>query len=100
MQIKIVLYFLCFVLCLAACRVKLYEPTEINAQKGGVSVADLRAGKELYETKCQKCHGLKNPGRYDGLKWLKILNWMQPKAKITDQQKMLILGYLTSEVKK
>jgi len=60
----------------------------------------LRTGKMFYENSCVRCHSLKVPGNYTAQEWPGILNKMQPKARISDQQKNIILSYLLSEAKK
>ena len=54
----------------------------------------LAEGKGLYENNCAKCHQLYAPTEYTAEKWTGILKWMQPKAKITDEQRTSIYNYL------
>ncbi|MEC4005026.1 cytochrome c [Flavobacterium sp. SUN052] len=54
----------------------------------------LAEGKGLYENNCAKCHRLYDPAEYTAEKWTGILKWMQPKAKITDEQRTTIYNYL------
>lgn len=54
----------------------------------------LAEGKGLYENNCAKCHVLHEPAEYTAEKWTGILKWMQPKAKITDEQRTTIYNYL------
>jgi len=54
----------------------------------------LAEGKGLYENNCAKCHKLYDPADYTAEKWTGILKWMQPKAKITDEQRTSIYNYL------
>jgi len=59
----------------------------------------LAQGKDLYENRCAKCHKLYAASDYNIQRWPRILNSMQYKAKITDQQKELILSYLSNSIK-
>ena len=60
----------------------------------------VRTGKALYENNCVRCHKLKNPAKYTMVQWPGLVNKMQKRAKITDEQKTLILTYLATEAKK
>lgn len=57
-------------------------------------------GQTLYENSCKRCHRLHNANEYTAARWPSILNNMQKKAKITDQQKELIFEYLAINSKK
>lgn len=52
-------------------------------------------GKVLFETNCAKCHKLYEPSTFKAEKWASILKWMQPKAKISDQEREKIYDYVT-----
>jgi len=60
----------------------------------------IRVGKTLYENSCVRCHKLNTPNEYTSQEWPVIVNRMQPKARITDQQKTIILRYLLADAKK
>lgn len=89
-------------LILSACgTVKLYEPTETNVAKvkstdAAVDLKTLSVGKNLFETKCSSCHKLFAPSSKTDAQWSKVLDWMQPKAKITDVEKHQIYLYVIS----
>ncbi len=57
-------------------------------------------GKTLYENNCVRCHRLYNASEFTAARWPSILDSMQKKAKITDQQKELINEYLAINSKK
>ena len=57
-------------------------------------------GQALYENNCKKCHRLYGASEFTAERWPGILNSMQKKANITDQQKELIYGYLAIDAKK
>ena len=68
--------------------------------KKEVIVTDaVKSGKDLYDNRCGKCHKLFAATDYSIKRWPGILDSMQPKAKITDEQKAQILAYLSSEAK-
>ena len=57
-------------------------------------------GQTLYENNCKRCHRLYNASEFTAARWPSILDSMQKKAKITDQQKELISEYLAVNSKK
>ncbi|MBK9985124.1 MAG: hypothetical protein IPP15_22665 [Saprospiraceae bacterium] len=57
----------------------------------------LLAGRKLYVDHCSGCHNLHFPKEYTEDQWKSNLDEMQVKAKITDDQKQLILDYLTAQ---
>ena len=77
-----------------ACSVTLYEPVAENTS-ADVTLEQLKQGKTLYSSTCNRCHSLYNPQRFSREKWTKNLAKMQPKAKISDDQKAMIYSYLT-----
>ncbi|MCL6524571.1 MAG: hypothetical protein K6T34_07895 [Thermoflavifilum sp.] len=87
---------------LYACASKLYVPSAVNVEKAkrlnpAITENQLKVARSLYISHCSSCHNLHLPHEYTRDQWIDILNKMQPKAKITDQQKALLLIYLTSE---
>jgi cytochrome c553 len=87
------------IFCLSACATaKLYVPTAAIAAKSGASLDILAQGHTLYMTKCGKCHEAPAMSTYaTAEKTTKILNWMQPKAKITDDEKAIIRKYIDAK---
>ena len=82
----------------AACSsIQLYKPTELTAQKSGFALPDLEKGRKLYVGHCANCHNLHKPSQYNPAQWTAKLELMQPKAKISNQDKQLIYNYLVSE---
>jgi hypothetical protein len=57
--------------------------------------AEITQGKEIYDNKCGKCHKLFSPTEFSRKKWPGIVDNMQRKAKITDEQKALVVAYVT-----
>lgn len=89
-------------LILYGCASQLYQPASVNLQKArqvdsDITLEQLQAARKLYAVKCSSCHNLHLPGEFTSKQWPGILDKMQPKAKITDDQKKLLLAYLTSE---
>ncbi|MEZ4720398.1 MAG: cytochrome c [Flavobacteriales bacterium] len=57
---------------------KLVTPSQTDADRAqakypGISVADLKSGKSLYEANCDKCHPLKKPASRTESEWMKIV---------------------------
>lgn len=92
MKMKIIVSALLFSL-LYGCDRSLYIPASPDA----AVQQQLAAGRELYTDNCGKCHRLHAPKEYTTAQWTEELEEMQPKAKITDEQRELIHLYLTSE---
>ncbi len=55
----------------------------------------LAQGKTVYENSCAKCHELPNPKSYSSEKWIAIMKWMAPKAKLTQEQSTMVYNYVT-----
>lgn len=53
----------------------------------------------MYIAKCGGCHELYAPGKHNADEWVKWLNAMQVRAKITDYEKNLINDYLRMNAK-
>lgn len=88
------------VIVAAACSPKVKTTTTAPAPvTNPFLLARINEGKSLYESNCNKCHGLHNPGKYNEQQWTKYLDWMAPKAKITDEQKATIFAYLSNNAK-
>ncbi len=86
---------------LVSCSKKL-APVEVEEVSEVVEVVSLNsnqlAGKAIYEAKCGKCHKLYNVSDYSKEQWPNILEQMQPKAKITDDQKAQVLDYIVASL--
>lgn len=57
--------------------------------------SDLLVAKKSYENNCAKCHKLYNSKDFTAQEWKPILERMQPKAEISDQERDKIYAYLT-----
>ena len=57
---------------------------------------ELARGKSLYEDSCAHCHKLFPASKHDKEGWVGTLDRMAPKAKITEEEKVLIYNYLVA----
>jgi mono/diheme cytochrome c family protein len=95
-----------------ACSVKLIPPAQsdvdrVSNQYPGYTLADLNQGKALFETTCNRCHGLKNPTSRGEDKWKEIvpemvrkLNKKKGTVVVDEQQQELIVRYLVTMSRK
>jgi mono/diheme cytochrome c family protein len=54
----------------------------------------LESGKNLFVANCGKCHDLPVPAHYNSERWVSLVNWMAPKAKLTESEKAQVLYYV------
>lgn len=59
----------------------------------------LETGKTIFQSNCNKCHKLKEPGSRTPEQWNKVLKRMIPKAKLSDNDGMLVRAYLIANSK-
>ena len=78
---------------LSGCGPQLYVPVSTDP----VELQQLRAGRKLYVNHCGNCHNLHLPKEYSADLWKIKVNAMQGKAKIGEEEKRLILQFLTSQ---
>lgn len=76
-----------------ACGTALYIPTETQ-ETANTSIKDLNDGRAAYINKCGGCHSLVVPEKYTPNDWVKWVDKMEDKAKITPLEKEQILKYL------
>ncbi|MEJ0102912.1 MAG: hypothetical protein WDO19_10290 [Bacteroidota bacterium] len=68
-----------------------------------VAAADpalIEAGKNIYTTKCAKCHPAKVVENYTADRWVGILKSMIPKAKLDDTEAAQVTAYVNANAKK
>ncbi|MFM7017128.1 MAG: hypothetical protein ACKOX3_12465 [Bacteroidota bacterium] len=83
-------YFsIAFLFTLMACQSKLYMPLKEDR-----NYTQLMSGRNLYIQRCGSCHNLYLPKDYTSEKWLAIIQQMQVRAKINEEEKSLITQYL------
>lgn len=99
---------ICGTVLLAGCfTAKMAKPSQDDADRangkfaGGVTLAQLNEGKELYTNNCGTCHGLKKPGSETEEKWRKIVPAMVKKVNknsmvLNKDQEELILKYVVT----
>lgn len=93
---KLILIFVVIV-GIAACKTttQIYAPTEANVNKvEKASLEELNKGRDLYASKCGKCHKLYPVESRDARQWKEVLNVMAPKAKLTDVETDHVFRYL------
>jgi mono/diheme cytochrome c family protein len=56
---------------------------------------EVTAGKVTFKAKCGRCHELKPAETYTAAKWVKIIDWMAPKAKLDASEKENVLAYVS-----
>ncbi len=72
--------------------------TEVATEKmesATVSNEQFSAGKTVYDAKCGRCHKLHNPNRGNMTQWTKWIDRMAPKAKLTADEKQLVMDYVS-----
>ncbi len=84
-----------------ACSHKTSSTTQTTLKESSATVTHEQyvEGRSVYEVNCQRCHALKNPQNYTLDEWSKWVDKMAPKAKLTDEQKTLVLNYGSVNVK-
>jgi len=98
-KLKISIILLLISGLVSQCKVSLYMPISIDAEKSGTTLDNLMIGRNLYIEHCSSCHNLRLPQKYTATMWKENINKMQVKAKIDDEQKEIILKYLTAKCK-
>lgn len=73
---------------------------EIPKPANTTDMAMVAEGKNVYEGKCGRCHGLKNTGDYTAERWDGILRSMVPKAKLNDMETQQVTAYVKANAKK
>jgi mono/diheme cytochrome c family protein len=78
------------------------EPKEmpVGAVEPTRETAQIETGKIVYKTKCGKCHNLRDPQEFDAAKWVKIVDWMAPKAQLSTVEKENVLAFVSLYAKR
>ena len=63
-------------------------------------MAMIATGKEVYSVKCSKCHEAYEPKEFNEAKWVKLIDWMGPRAKLEANDKEAVLAYVKANAKK
>ena len=85
------------IIFVAACSTALYIPS-MDQSISEAGYKELLEGREIYINKCGSCHSLIIPERYNANDWNKWVETMGPKAKMSEEEKHLVLKYLTKDV--
>lgn len=56
--------------------------------------AEVTAGKNIYTTKCARCHGVKKVDDYTVQQWIPIMESMAPKARLDATEKTNVTAYV------
>lgn len=64
-----------------------------------VNMSLLATGQKIYEASCARCHELKAPADFTQARWVGIMNWMAPKARLDSVQKSQVLAYVQYNAK-
>lgn len=60
----------------------------------------LEIGMKLYMQHCNKCHEYKKPETRTAESWVEVMKTMGPKAKLNNDQHLMVGGYLVKNAKK
>lgn len=72
------------------------QATQADADRGvkefpGLTLEQLKAGQNHFETLCTQCHGPKKPSAKDAVGWAKTVNRMAGKVKEGGEKKSISL---------
>ena len=96
---KKILVFTSVALLVACAAYKPMAPAQSDADRAAkenpqITLADLNAGKSIFEEKCHKCHSLKKPFKKTDEEITDALPRMAKRAKLDSDQQALVLNYL------
>lgn len=72
---------------------------KVSEVKSKFGDEDIAVGKTLFESKCDRCHGLKQPETRTVEKWEKVLPRMVNFAKLSDTEAGQVRAYILSHAK-
>lgn len=64
------------------------------------NTALIEQGHIVFESRCGRCHGLKDPTRYTSQRWDGILKSMIPKAKLNETEAQQVTAYVMANARK
>ena len=67
------------------------DTVKVNSR---LNMALISTGQKVYENNCGKCHDLKKTTDFTQDRWVGIVRWMGPKAKLTEEEKTQVLAYV------
>ena len=106
MMYKIALIF--FLSALFACQRKIIpvitERKDATSQKPVLVketiIADIAAGRQIFMTRCGRCHGVPDPLRYTTMQWETILASMIPRSRINKEQALHLRAFVNTNANK
>lgn len=104
-MMKKIVFLSAIVITVWGCSKKMAPATSSNATVTTVvaeskpSAEMAAAGEITYTAKCGKCHKLPVTADFTSEKWASLVNWMAPKARLTDDEKKNVLAYVQSNAK-
>lgn len=60
----------------------------------------LEIGMKLYMKHCNKCHDYKKPETRTAESWVRVMKSMGPKAKLNNDEHLMVGGYLVNNAKR
>jgi len=60
----------------------------------GVTGQSLEQGRQVYLSRCAKCHSIEPVNRYSDRRWKEIMEEMAVESRLGDQQKTDVLAYV------
>jgi len=90
--------FLFLLTAIFSCSSQLYMPEAKQATELA-SLSELQQGRKLYISKCSGCHALFLPEKYNYEQWQYWMIKMEPKVKMNDHEKEIILKYVSKGIK-
>ena len=102
---KVLVLSVLIVFIAAACHKKAAPTTAVPADPNAATAAApdpamVEAGKNVYATKCTKCHAAKVVENYTAERWTGILKSMIPKAKLDDTESAQVTAFVMAGAKK
>lgn len=67
---------------------------KVHTLLAGTDLPMLQHGRDLYITKCSKCHNTLRITRYTASQWLDILPEMSDKSKLTTAESTAVSSYI------
>ena len=85
----------------AACGAALVHPGPADAELAatrwpGTTVPALEQARDLYVSRCSRCHALKVPEQYPAARWPDLIGRMEHKAKLTPEETAEITRFLVT----
>ena len=68
----------------------------VGAFQAGLSAAQIREGREVFNRKCYDCHHLHDPSIYDEKQWDSIFGSMRGKAKLSGAEAQAVAVFIKS----